>query len=87
MGAKIDDVLLEQVRAAEASDPDKEIPVIVTIRPGAAVEGLSLQGLVVKRVFNAIPALSGVIAARAVHALQDLDEVERVEYDGNIHAA
>lgn len=57
------------------------------MRPGAAVEPLALHGLVVKRVFSTIPALSGVIAARAVQALQDLDEVETVEYDGDIHAA
>ena len=71
---------------AYAEAPEKEIPVIVTITAGSDVETLARKGLKVQRVFENVPAVSGTLTATEVRELAEVEQVEKVEYDGEVHA-
>ncbi len=86
MATKMSQELLERVQESAATDPESEIPVIVTVKAGADVASLEQQGMKVKRVFSAISAASGTIPAQTAQALEGLDEVEKIEYDGQMYA-
>lgn len=86
MSAKISEELARMVEEAHAEAPEREIPVIVTITEGSDVETLSRKGLKVQRVFENVPAVSGTATATEVRELAEVHQVERVEYDGEVHA-
>jgi hypothetical protein len=73
-------------RVKGAIEESKEIPVIVTLAPGSDPAVLEPTGMRVHRVMDNIPAVAGTVAGGAVRRLAELDEVQRVEYDGEMHA-
>lgn len=62
------------------------IPVIVTVQPGTESTILRDTGLTVERVFENISAVAGTATPGAVDKLEALPVVERIEYDGPMHA-
>jgi hypothetical protein len=83
---KIDSDLQARLQAAREREPEREIPVIVTIVPGSDLDLLTQSGLVIERAFELISAVSGTTHAADVQRLAQLDVVVRVEYDGPVHA-
>jgi len=82
MSSKIDGELLKRLERAERIEPLQEIPVVVTLKSSAAITSLEQKGLKVQNVYENISAVSGVVKAAQVKDLTQLDEVEKVEYDG-----
>src|SRR4051812_28092563 len=58
MGAKIHEELLKQLQEAETVEPQREFPVIITIKAGTDLAELERKGLKIQRTFKNIPALS-----------------------------
>ncbi len=85
MTAKIDVELQNQIKSAQ-SDPQREIPVIVSLAAGANIEKLAQRGLKINRIFDAIEAVAGTLTAAEINALSKWDQVNRIEYDGEMHA-
>jgi len=83
MTAKIDDELLKRLEKAE---PQQEIPVIVTVKPGADLSGLKQKGLKIEHTFDHIPAVSGTLTAAIANDVAQSDQVESIEYDGKVWA-
>ncbi len=86
MAAKIDDSLLQQIEEAKKTDPHQEIPVIVTVTPGADLTALEQKGLKIQLRFQHIPAVAGTLSAAEVEEVAALDEVERIEADEKMYA-
>ena len=86
MGTKIDAELSQHLRDAESAEPQREIPVIVTLSEGADVAELERRGLKVRGRYESIPAVYGTIAASAVSQVEGLDSVAQIEYDGRAWA-
>lgn len=83
MSAKIGEELAR--RLAEA-DPEAEVPVLVTLKPGADPAALQRGGMKVGRSFQAIPVVAGTVRADRVRQLAELGEVELIDYDGEVRA-
>lgn len=86
MTTKVSDELLKQLGEAEREEPQRKIPVIVTIKAGADPTTLEQKGLVIQRIFESISAISSTLTAAEVNELAQLDQVEVIEYDGSIWA-
>ncbi|MBN1640782.1 MAG: hypothetical protein JXA09_06080 [Anaerolineae bacterium] len=84
---KIDRALQERLQATAEQEPDREIPVIVTVAPGSDVGLLAQSGLRIEHVFGLISAVSGTVRASDVAQLAQLEAVVRVEYDAPVRAA
>lgn len=81
MSANISDTLLRELAEAKRAEPQGEIPVIVTVTPGADVAALERIGLKIQHRYENIPAVSGTLTAPQVKALAQLHQVERIELD------
>ena len=86
MSTKIDAELSQQLREAEISEPQREIPVIVRLSEGADVAELERLGLKVQGRYESIPAVYGTLRASAVRQIETLNSVARIEYDGRAWA-
>ncbi|HEX2050063.1 MAG TPA: hypothetical protein VHJ34_05430 [Actinomycetota bacterium] len=74
------------VDEAAATDPAREVPVIVTLARGADAAALEGAGLTIGRRFAHLPGVSGTVRADAVDALAGAPGVELVEFDGEVWA-
>jgi hypothetical protein len=81
MSAKISNALSRRLNEARTTDPQREVPVIVTIKTGTDLAALEQNGLKIQRSFQNIPAVAGTLAAADVNALAQLDQVEKIEPD------
>jgi len=86
MNAKVSDEFLKQLEETEREDPQREIPVIVTIKAGTNVDTLKQRGLRIQRLFENISAISGTLTAAGIKNLAQLDQVVLIEYDGPVWA-
>lgn len=86
MSIKIDSELSQHLQEALSAEPQREIPVIVTLSEGADIAELERRGLKVHRRFESILAVSGTMTAAAVSQVAALDSVVRIEYDGKAWA-
>jgi hypothetical protein len=86
MTTKVSDELLKQLEEAEKEEPQREIPVIVTITADADPTTLEQKGFRIQRIFESISAISGTLTAAEVNELAQLDQVEVIEYDGAVWA-
>jgi hypothetical protein len=82
----MDDELLKQLKEAEEKEPQREIPVIITVQAGADLAALEQKGLRIQRVIESISAICGTLTAAEANELTLLDQVERMEYDGTVYA-
>ena len=83
MSTKIDTELARQLRDGE---PQREIPVIVTLREGADPAEVERRGLKLHGRIESISAVYGTLAASAVPQVEALDSVKTIEYDGRAWA-
>ena len=86
MSKKINARLLGVLKKAEREDPQREIPVIVTTTSKVDPASLEQRGLKITHTFENIPAVSGTLAASKLKAVAELDQVESIEYDGEVRA-
>lgn len=83
MDQKISQELVErigQLRDQEA------VRVIVTLKSGTNRDILNGTGIQVENVLESVPGVSGTVSVSGVAKLAQLDEVELVELDGEMHA-
>jgi hypothetical protein len=81
MSPKISANVLQRLDEAAITDPQREIPVIVTIRSGADLAALEQKGLKIQQTFQNISAVAGTIPVGEVNTLAEVDEVEAIDYD------
>lgn len=86
MTAKISEALGKRLAEAEQTEPQQEIPVIVTVTAGADPAALEQKGLKIHRTFTHIPAISGTLTAAEVHDMAQLEQVEHIDYDSKAWA-
>jgi hypothetical protein len=84
MSQKVSPEVIARVKGA--TEGSEEIPVIVTLAPDVDPTVLEPTGMRIRRVMENIPAVAGTVAGADVARLAELGEVERVEYDGEMHA-
>jgi len=86
MTKKISDKLLQECKKAERAEPEREVPVIVTTTSNVDRALLEQKGLKITHTFENISAVSGTLTASEVKDLARLDQVETIEYDGEVRA-
>lgn len=62
------------------------VPVIVKLARDTSSNALEACGLAVTHQFDAIGSMSGTIRAADIENLERLPDVERIEFDGQMHA-
>ena len=86
MANKISDELMNRAREAQTSDPQADVPVIVNLKGETDLKALEDRGLKVQRRFHNISAVSGTLPAAALQEVAGLEEVEQIDYDGEMWA-
>jgi len=86
MPSKLDPALRARLDELARTDPDQLVPLIVTLTPGADASTLRAKGLRIEQQFPIISAVAGRMTARQALDLAALDDVVRVEYDGEMRA-
>ncbi len=86
MENKLDSDLTEALAAADDAAMDRSVPVIVTLRSGTDASAFQADGLTIRNAFSNISAVAGSIRLRDLNALAAREDVEMVEFDGEMHA-
>ena len=86
MTTKISDELLKRLNEAATAEPQREIPVIVTITAGTDPAVLEEKGLKVQRTFHNSSDVAGTLTVAAVNPVAALDSVVAIDYDGTVWA-
>lgn len=86
MTTKISDELLKQLDEAAIAEPQREIPVIVTITAGTDLTALEQKGLKIQRTFQNSSDIAGTLTAAEVNSVAELDSVVTIDYDGTAWA-
>lgn len=84
MSGKINAELSRHLKEDKATEND--VPVIITVKENADLESLKTTGLKINHIYQNINAVSGTLPASAVNSVAKLDDVERIEFDGEVHA-
>jgi len=87
MAAIISPELAQECERAKQTNPQREIPVIITISDWARRAELEEKGLRVNHSFENISAVAGSLTYAEVDAVAQLDHVERIEFDGEVTIA
>ena len=86
MNSKIGVELSIQIKTALEENPKREIPIIITLKPGTDSSILERQGLIIENIIESISVVSGVISASEIYDLSKLEEIELIEFDGPVYA-
>jgi hypothetical protein len=86
MTTKISDELLKQLNEAAVAEPQREIPVIVTVTAGTDPALLEEKGLKIQRTFQNISDIAGTLTVAEVDPVAALDSVVAIDYDGTAWA-
>ena len=86
MSPKINAELLKRFKEVEHKDPGRQISVIVSVAKGIDLTTLERKGLKIQRVFENIHAVAGMLTAAVANDIAQLDEVDKIEYDGEVRA-
>jgi hypothetical protein len=73
-------------RLKDDEPPENEVPVIITVKENADLDSLKKSGVKINHVYENINAVSGTLPASAVKSVAKLDDVEMIEFDGEVHA-
>lgn len=82
MSTKISDELLKRLDEAAIAEPQREIPVIVTITSGTDLAVLEEKGLKIQRTFQNSSDIAGTLTVAEVNPVAELDSVVAIDYDG-----
>ena len=82
MTTKISDALLKRLSEAAIAEPQREIPVIVTLTAGTDPAVLAEKGLKIQRTFQNSSDVAGTLTVAEVNPVADLDAVVAIDYDG-----
>ena len=86
MGKKLDEHLTRVLTEAENSSSEHLVPVIVSLKPGTDTGSLREHGLEIEHAFENISAVSGKIRLADLVRLETLEQVEKIEFDSQMHA-
>jgi len=86
MPTKLRGELAREVALAKVAGHSTRIPVIVTLAAGADVSSLQRIGLEITHIYENIRSVAGKISAEDIRQLEDLEQVESIEFDGEVHA-
>ena len=86
MTTKISNELSKRLHEAAIAEPQREIPVIVTITPGTDPAVLEEKGLRIQRTFQNSSDVAGTLTVAEVNPVADLDSVVAIDYDGTAWA-
>jgi hypothetical protein len=86
MTTKMNETLSRQIEAAKNVGPEREIPVIVTLRPNSDLSALEQLGVKIQHIFRNISAVRGTLTPAMANRVAELEMVELIEYDGEVHA-
>jgi ribosomal protein L11 len=86
MTTKISNELLKRINEATIAEPQREIPVIVTVTPGTDLDELEEKGLKVQRTFQNSSDIAGTLTVAEVNPVAALDSVVAIDYDGTAWA-
>ena len=86
MSSKISSTLAERLRQLPPPAAATEIPVLVTLTPGADLDRLTAAGLAIRHSFTAIPVVAGTVRADHIDELAKLPAVELIDFDGEVRA-
>ena len=86
MAGKINKELKKRIEELSKDDSQQEIPVIITTKPNADPDELKKKGLKIEHTFENISAVSGTIPAAKIKEVAQSDEIESIEYDGEMWA-
>jgi len=86
MATKISDELLKRLNEAAVVEPQREIPVIVTVTAGTDPALLEEKGLKIQRTFQNISDIAGTLTVAEVDPVAALDSVVAIDYDGTAWA-
>ena len=86
MAPKISDELRKRLEEVEKTEAQQAIPVIVSVTPGTDLTALEQNGLRIQQIFENISAVAGILNATQANQLAKLDQVELIEYDGELWA-
>jgi len=86
MSDKINSELQAECEHASQNEPQRQIPVIVTLKDWARRGELEHSGLQVNNEFESIQAVAGTLTCDQVKGLAELGHVDKVEFDGEVRA-
>jgi hypothetical protein len=86
MTTKMSEALSREIEETKNVEPEREIPVIVTIRPNSDLSVLEQWGVKVQHIFKNISAVRGTLTPVVANQVAGLEMVELIEYDGEVHA-
>lgn len=86
MAEKISSELAERLEDLRRTGSNDKVPVIVTLKAGTDQSVVEDAGLTVENVLDSISAVSGSGSISVVNRIAQLDEVEVVEFDGEMWA-
>ena len=86
MTTKMNEALSRQIEEAKTMEPQREIPVIITLRPNSDLSALEQRGVKIQNIFKNISAVRGTLTPAVANQVAELEMVELIEYDGEVHA-
>ena len=86
MSQKISSELAERLAELQRTGSTDSIPVIVTLRAIDDQSAVKDAGLSVQNVLESVPAVSGSASSSVVNKMAQLEEVELIEFDGEMRA-
>jgi hypothetical protein len=87
MATQLTGELLQLCEAAEESEPQREIPVIVTLSDWGRRSEVEARGMRVVHWFERISAVAGMVTAAQARAIAALAPVESIDLDGQVSIA
>ena len=87
MTAKITSELLEEIKRAEQTGEQPEIPIMVTLNGPANLKELEERGLKIIHSIELLPGVSGTLTPDKLRALAELPQVKIIEFDGEFGIA
>ena len=86
MSSKINDELRTECEHASDNEPQRQIPVVVTLNDWSRRGELKHSGLRINNEFESINAVAGTLTCDQVKKLAELDHVGKIEFDGEVKA-
>jgi hypothetical protein len=86
MTTKMNEALSRQIEEAKTVESEREIPVIVKLRPDGDFSALEERGVKIQHIFKNISAVLGTLTPAVASQVAELEMVELIEYDGEVHA-